>query len=437
MPAVAPTLVNNCTIVYDIDEQKYLFVSPDIFDIAGIHSHELIGDDKLWYKLINNGQAEGIREQINSLVINDTIELNYQITTPQGAVKNIVDKRSLYADAINGHKVLLSVIAERGGIEIKNAAQKLDSFIESITDSFIILNNDWRFVRVNSAFEKISNRLRDEMLGKIFWEVFPSIMNSGFGHTYYDAIKKHESVKFIEYFAPLNRWFSTSVYPSADGTTIFVKDITHERRAQEEAVITKNSLEALINNTHDQIWSVDTEMRYVYLNEAYVKQISHITGIEPKEGNYTYINSGHSQSVIDTWKQYYRRALSGEQYTVTSESIDLLTRQPLFFEVSFNPIYTPNGEIIGVGCFARNITLWLKTEQELIDQNLRLRNIASLSSHEIRRPVASMMGLISIMDRDNFFNPENQEIIEHLLTVSAEIDDVIRLIVDNTFTGQE
>jgi signal transduction histidine kinase len=59
--------------------------------------------------------------------------------------------------------------------------------------------------------------------------------------------------------------------------------------------------------------------------------------------------------------------------------------------------------------------------------------IASLTSHELRRPVASMLGLINIMDRENFFNPDNREIIEHLLTVSNEIDEVIRLIVDKTF----
>jgi hypothetical protein len=43
------------------------------------------------------------------------------------------------------------------------------------------------------------------------------------------------------------------------------------------------------------------------------------------------------------------------------------------------------------------------------------------------------MGLINVMDRINFFNPDNKEIIEHILTVSNEIDEVIRLIVDKTF----
>ncbi len=65
-----------------------------------------------------------------------------------------------------------------------------------------------------------------------------------------------------------------------------------------------------------------------------------------------------------------------------------------------------------------------------------MRNIASLSSHELRRPVASMLGLINIMDRENPNNPENKQIMDYLHIVSTEIDDVIRLIVDHTFTGK-
>jgi PAS domain S-box-containing protein len=320
--------------------------------------------------------------------------------------------------------------------EIKEAAEKLESFIESITDSFFIIDNEWRFVKVNSAFEKMTNTPREEMLGNVLWDVYPEIVDSGFGRAYYELIEKRQSVKFIEYFDRIDKWLSISAYPSAEGITVYVKDISHERRAQEEAHWTKTSLEALINNTHDHIWSVDKEMRYVYMNDAYIRETTHLTGVEPKAGEHSYLHKGYSDEAHHEWKAHYSQALLGEQYTIINESIDRLTKTQVYFEVSFNPIYTQQGDIIGVGCFARDITRRLKIEQELIDQNERLRNIASLSSHEIRRPVASMMGLISIMDKENFFNPENELIIQHLFTVSAEIDDVIRLIVDNAFTGQ-
>ncbi|HVS93323.1 MAG TPA: PAS domain-containing protein [Mucilaginibacter sp.] len=206
------------------------------------------------------------------------------------------------------------------------------------------------------------------------------------------------------------------------------------RDINEEIAWTKNNLEALINNTEDLIWSVDSEGRYVYMNSAYRKRITSIVGIQPNQGDDAYIHSGRTDKVRNEWHGYYARAFSGERYVTRHESLDPATNEQQHFEVSFNPIYKASKtEIVGVGCFARNITGRLKTEDALIDQNERLRNIASLSSHELRRPVASMIGLLNILDRENFSNPENEQIIEHLVTVANELDEVIRLIVNNTF----
>jgi PAS domain S-box-containing protein len=224
-----------------------------------------------------------------------------------------------------------------------------------------------------------------------------------------------------------------------DGKVVAVqgigRDKTETNRAQEEIVWTKCNLEALINNTEDQIWSVDSQTRYVYMNRAYRSRIACLTGEEPAPGDHSYLHKGYAKEEIERWNDYYNRALAGEHYTIITENIDPASGKLLSFEISFNPIYKVKGEITGVGCFARDITNWLESEKAIVDQNERLRHIASLTSHELRRPVASMLGLINLMDRANFFNPDNKEIIEHLLTVGNEIDEVIRLIVDKTIIG--
>jgi PAS domain S-box-containing protein len=208
--------------------------------------------------------------------------------------------------------------------------------------------------------------------------------------------------------------------------------------AAEEIAWTKNNLEALINNTEDFIWSIDRDGRYVYMNTAYRKRITDTVGIAPHEGDDAYVHSGNTEQMRDEWHSYYNRALSGERYVTRHESINRITNDITYFEVSFNPIYKKSkDEIVGVGCFARDITERLKTEEALMEQNERLRHIASLSSHELRRPVASMLGLMNIMDRENFSNPENAQIIEHMFTVTKEIDEVIRLIVNRTFIDKK
>jgi len=560
----------DCVLAYDIHEQKYLFIGPGIYPILGITAQELYQNSEVWDNLIEKKCLTNLRSLVKNLPENSTVETNYQITTPQKAVKNITDKKSLITDEATGHKILLStiketlaktncitqtdaghsqqflnslidsqtsfliridtngnytfvnkqylktlgykaqdilgkhfsvtslpeevhlcenafmeclnnpgkvvtllhkkpdvhgtlhdtewelisIVNENGEVceiqgighdvtakikieaEIRDTAQKLDTFIESITDSFFIIDNNWRFVRVNAAFEKVWGKPRAELLGKVIWDLFPLLIDTPFETAYRDAQTKQESVKFMVYFAPLNKWFRTAVYPSTEGITVFAKNVTYEMRAQEEALWTQNNLEALINNTNDKIWSVDTDNRYVYMNNAYIAQIKAMTGVAPQKGEYSYKDMGFPQEVIDEWSAYYQRALNGENYTIVLESLDDEAKNPAFYEVNFNPIFASSGEIKGVGCFAHDISARLKTEQELLSQNKRMRNIASLSSHELRRPVASMLGLINIMDRENPNNPENKQIIDYLQIVSTEIDDVIRLIVDHTFTGK-
>jgi PAS domain S-box-containing protein len=306
-----------------------------------------------------------------------------------------------------------------------------------------------RILKVNKAAIYRYGYTEDEFLSMTTTDLRPSlevdvfdkyrIAEAKLNDIDYSGVWKHQNKVGEFIYAEING--HDLKYKEIDCRIVVATDATERLKYQEEAVMreqelvgTKSSLEALINNTDDQIWSVDRDGRYVYMNLAYRRSITQFTGMEPKEGDFSNKHTGFGEEVIKRWNHYYDRALGGEIYTIINESPDPMTEQVISFEISFNPIYRGDGLITGVGCFARNITERLKTERAIVDQNERLRNIASLTSHELRRPVASMIGLINIMDRENFFNPDNKEIIEHLLTVGKEIDEVIRLIVDNTIT---
>ncbi|SDT68029.1 PAS domain S-box-containing protein [Mucilaginibacter mallensis] len=213
------------------------------------------------------------------------------------------------------------------------------------------------------------------------------------------------------------------------------QDVTERNNAQKEIIWTKNNLEALINNTEDLIWSINRDNRYLYMNQAFRDAYFKATGTIPVKGDSIYLKGDFDEKVFKKWDDLYKPAFNGTRYVAIDETIDPETNETIFSEVSFNPIYNSEGKITGVGCFARNITERIKINKAISDQNKRLQNIASISSHDLRKPVATMLGLINIIDKEDFYNPENKEIIEHLLTVGCEIDDVIRLIVDSSFTS--
>lgn len=334
--------------------------------------------------------------------------------------------------------------------DMKRREQFLTSIIDSQTNFLVRVNVDGMVTFTNESFLKALGLRKEKIEGKHFSATILPDDIELYEKAFKKSIKNPGKVVQLQHRRLLKdgriQWLKWEfVSTSDDGTVTGIQgigqDITKSaeieqeaKKAADEIAWTKNNLEALINNTEDLTWSIDRDGRYVYMNSAYRKRITDYVGTMPREGDDAYIHSGSTDEIRNEWRTYYERALSGERYITRHETSDPVTKEPSFFEISFNPIYRQSkDEIIGVGCFARNITERLKTEEALIEQNDRLRNIASLSSHELRRPVASMLGLMNIMDRENFQNPENAQIIEHMFTVTKEIDEVIRLIVNKTF----
>lgn len=73
-----------------------------------------------------------------------------------------------------------------------------------------------------------------------------------------------------------------------------------------------------------------------------------------------------------------------------------------------------------------------ENERKIKQQNEQLREIAYSQSHEVRRPVANILGLLKCLNKDDF-GPENQQVLHYLEQTTMELDVLIRKIVDKTY----
>ena len=98
----------------------------------------------------------------------------------------------------------------------------------------------------------------------------------------------------------------------------------------------------------------------------------------------------------------------------------------LFVEVASHLIEI-NGESVRVVA-VNDITESKRAKQAIVEQNERLREISQINSHEMRRPVASILGIVTLFDVADLNNEYNKELIELLKTTAEELDDVIHVI---------
>jgi signal transduction histidine kinase len=67
-----------------------------------------------------------------------------------------------------------------------------------------------------------------------------------------------------------------------------------------------------------------------------------------------------------------------------------------------------------------------RINQELVRQNLDLQQFTYIVSHNLRAPVANLLGLVSLYRTEDSINEVNQIAIENIKTVSRQLDGIVR-----------
>jgi PAS domain S-box-containing protein len=108
--------------------------------------------------------------------------------------------------------------------------------LAGITDAFMAFDRDWNFTYVNDQAERVLRRSRGDLLGRSLWKEFPEAVNSPFEREFRRAVSEQTSVTFEEFYAPFSAWFDVRAFPTPDGLSVFLRDVTDsvERRQREQ-----------------------------------------------------------------------------------------------------------------------------------------------------------------------------------------------------------
>jgi PAS domain S-box-containing protein len=117
--------------------------------------------------------------------------------------------------------------------EIRRLSEHNRAILESITDAFFAIDHDWRFTYANSQAERLLEREPGDLLGKVLWEVYPGLVGSDFEKVYRQTAEKRVSSTITSYYPDHERWYEARCYPAANGITIYFRDVTERKRAEE------------------------------------------------------------------------------------------------------------------------------------------------------------------------------------------------------------
>jgi PAS domain S-box-containing protein len=317
--------------------------------------------------------------------------------------------------------------------KIQQLNANLQAIMESTQESIYALDTDLRYLAYNQNHKRIM-----KLLYGVEIEVggdYKSYLKGSADEKWFLKEVKHalqgkhfEKEYHVNYKRYQNRDISVTFNPiigkkqELKGVAIFVVDITHQKRAEERANRFLANLTAVLESTKDRIFAVDKEFKYIIFNKAHSVSAQKISGKQ--------IQVGDAILKIFTKREYpgletnINRAFKGEHFMTETVLPD-----KSIVEVSYSPIKDTTGRVTGAAAFLRDVSLRKKNEQkikllneELITQNWKLEareeelkiTLEELSernfeldqfmyktSHDLRAPLSSVLGLINLAKLDS------------------------------------
>lgn len=157
--------------------------------------------------------------------------------------------------------------------------RRIANILESITDSFVALDLDWRITYVNAQAASLAGRPIAELLGKNLWQEFPEINQMAeFKAACHAVMSTGQTVHREGYLPAWERWFENHLYRTEEGIAVYFRDITENKRAAEDLAASRDQLRAfaqaqnelmeterarIAREIHDQLGQIFTSLKLI------------------------------------------------------------------------------------------------------------------------------------------------------------------------------
>jgi PAS domain S-box-containing protein len=317
----------------------------------------------------------------------------------------------------------------------REVSEQRRRILESITDAFVALDDDWTLTYVNAQAEAFLDRSRDELLGNNLWDEFPEAIGSTFQDKYEAAVREETTVEFIEHYPPLDRWFEVKAFPFEGGLSIYFDDVTDRLEAEENLRRERDLTEAIMDTSVAALVIIDADGDISFANEpavdilggddgqlgdtVYDGTLKTLDGARVPEGEWPFDRILDDGVPISDERYLFEGKRGAERY----------------ISVNGAPLRDADGTIRQVVFSIEDITdqveyeRRLKAAKEEAEQANQLKSafLANMS-HDIQTPLSSIMNHADLLRRE--VGEEHTDRIELIKRSSNRLLDTLESVLD-------
>jgi PAS domain S-box-containing protein len=379
--------------IFQLDRDgSCVFVNEHWSTRAGMTPEQCVG--KGWRAVHPDDRDRVLRVRSEAISHGQPYAISYRIQAPDGELNWIqtvaVPMRNSAGDVTGYIGTAIDVTEHKlWEAELKQANKQVRDVLESITEMFIAVDYEWRFTYANqSAVEKLAKPL-DKILGKNIWELLPKVAATDFQFQFERVMSKRVPAHF-EFLAPHGSWFDVHAYPSNDGLSAYILDITVRKKNEEEL----SRLAAIVDASEDAIISLALDGTVLTWNRG----AERIYGYSAQEMIGRNINVIRLADVDETGERLESLGL-GETFRNFQARRIRKDGRLIWISATASPIRDGRGQVVAISSTSRDITE-IKALEEQLRQAAKLESLGVLAggiAHDFNNLLVGILGNASFM----------------------------------------
>ncbi len=268
-------------ILTSLDTSELLEVNDTFLKITGYNREDVIGKTTLelniWLK--PQDREKYIKKLISSGKIKN---FETQFRMKSGEIRDFrvsADSIELANEKCFLHFLLDITENNKSKYQLQESEKKYRLLFENITQGFalheIITDSenrpiDYRFLVVNSAYEKLTGIKSDKVLGKTVKEVLPK--TEDYWIEIFGEVALKRTTKFYEnYSVELDKYFEVNSFSPKPGQfAVVISDVTNRKKAEIALKESEEMIRQFAENVDSGFWIIDIKtLKFVYVNKAY------------------------------------------------------------------------------------------------------------------------------------------------------------------------
>ncbi len=301
-------------------------------------------------------------------------------------IRDITLRKQLEAERERQLQQMEQLVAERTE-EVRASRDQLSDILESITDSFLTVDNQWRLLYINRVAERLLGVRREDVLGQNVWDVYPA--HDMMHQLLHKSASEKLPLRFEVFSSVSDSWLEIRTYPTAQGMSVYLSDLSERKQMEEDIRHSQERFYKIFQSSPSLIAIYSTvDGRYIDVNQSWIRH----TG-------YTYKEAMERRVDLKLTVESPDRVVPLDAASVVKdEKVIFVTKSG---ETRTGLLSTEIIDIQGEPCMLTvitDITDRMELERELarLDRLHLIGEMAAGIAHEIRNPMTTVRGFLQM-----------------------------------------